>query len=130
MRVEQRLRELGLILPDGSLAPPFGRVGADVTPEQATQSARLTLLATLSSLQRAVGDLDRVVWLKVFGMVSSTPDCTQQPSVINGCSDLILELYGPDTGQDARSAVGLAALPFNIPVEIEVEVGLLPARRR
>ncbi|TME30359.1 MAG: RidA family protein, partial [Chloroflexi bacterium] len=69
------------------------------------------------------GDLDRIsAWLRVFGMVNSTPDFSAQPSVINGCSDLLLELYGPEAGRHARSAVGLAALPFNIPVEIEAEV--------
>jgi len=61
-------------------------------------------------------------WLRVFGMVKSPPDFKAQPNVINGCSDLLLEVYGPEAGQHARSAVGLAALPFNISVEIEAEV--------
>ncbi len=113
----------GPLNPDGSLAPPFGKVGKDVTPEQAYQSARLTALAILASLKRELGDLDRVVaWLRVFGMVNSAPDFNQQPSVINGFSDLILELYGPDAGNHARSAVGMAGLPLDIPVEIEAEV--------
>ncbi len=113
----------GPVNPDGSLAPPFGKVGKDVTPEQAYQSARLTALAILASLKRELGDLDRVVaWLRVFGMVNSAPDFNQQPSVINGFSDLILELYGPDAGNHARSAVGMAGLPLDIPVEIEAEV--------
>ena len=108
---------------DGTLAGPFGKVPSDVSPEQAYQSARLVALAMLASLQRELGDLDRVTaWLRVFGMVNSTPDFAAQPSVVNGCSDLLLEVYGPDAGQHARSAVGLAALPFNIPVEIEAEV--------
>ena len=63
-------------------------------------------------------------WLRVFGMVNSAPGFTDQPSVINGCSDLILELYGPEAGQHARSAVGMAELPFGIPVEIEAEVAI------
>jgi enamine deaminase RidA (YjgF/YER057c/UK114 family) len=109
--------------PDGSLAGPFGKVGQEVTVEQAYQSARLTALSILGSLQRALGDLERVsAWLRVFGMVNSAPGFMQQPQAINGFSDLILELYGPERGQHARSAVGMAELPFNIPVEIEAEV--------
>jgi enamine deaminase RidA (YjgF/YER057c/UK114 family) len=115
----------GPLNPDGSLAGPFGKVPTDVSPEQAYQSARLVGLAMLASLQRELGDLDRVAaWLRVFGMVNSAPDFAAQPGVINGCSDLLLEVFGPDVGQHARSAVGLAALPFNIPVEIEAEVEL------
>lgn len=113
----------GPLNPDGSLAPPFGKVGQDVTPDQAYQSARLIALAVLASLKRELGDLDRVTaWLRVFGMVNSAPGFNQQPSVINGFSDLILELYGPETGTHARSAVGMAELPLGIPVEIEAEV--------
>jgi hypothetical protein len=113
----------GPLNPDGSLAGPFGKVPTEVTPEQAYTSARLVCLAMLASLKRTLGDLDRVTaWLRVFGMVNSAPDFADQPSVINGCSDLLLQLYGDEAGQHARSAVGLAALPFNIPVEIEAEV--------
>lgn len=111
---------------DGSLAPPFGKVGAEVSPEAAYQAARLTALSMLASLRRELGDLDRVAaWLRVFGMVNAAPGFTQLPQVINGCSDLILELYGPERGAHARSAVGMAELPFQIPVEIEAEVELL-----
>jgi enamine deaminase RidA (YjgF/YER057c/UK114 family) len=109
--------------PDGSLAPPFGKVGAQVSVEEGYQAARLTGLSLLASLKRALGDLDRVsAWLRVFGMVNSAPDFTRQSAVINGFSDLILELYGPEVGQHSRSAVGMAALPFDLPVEIEAEV--------
>jgi enamine deaminase RidA (YjgF/YER057c/UK114 family) len=109
--------------PDGSLAKPLGKVGAEVSPEEAYQSARLVALAMLSSLKRALGDLDRVTaWLRVHGMVNSAPGFTRQPDVINGFSDLIIELYGDEAGQHARSAVGMAELPFGIPVEIEAEV--------
>ena len=95
----------------------------EVSPEEAYQSARRVGLAILASLRRELGDLDRVTaWLRVFGMVNSAPDFGAQPSVINGCSDLLLEVFGADVGQHARSAVGLASLPFNIPVEIEAEV--------
>jgi enamine deaminase RidA (YjgF/YER057c/UK114 family) len=113
-------------LPDGSLAPPFGKVGAEVSLDEAYQAARLTALSMLASLKREVGDLERVTaWLRVFGMVCSAPGFTQQPQVMNGFSDLILELYGPERGAHARSAVGMAELPFHIPVEIEAEVELV-----
>lgn len=110
---------------DGSLAQPLGKVGRDVTPEQAYRAARLTGLAILGSLKRQLGDLDRIgAWVRVFGMVNSAPGFNQQPSVINGFTDLIVELFGADAGAHARSAVGMAELPFNIPVEIEAEVYL------
>jgi len=110
---------------DGTLAGPFGKVGEGITLDQAIHAARLTGLAMLASLKRELGDLDRVgAWLRVFGMVNAAPWFSQQPAVINGFSDLILELYGPERGRHARSAVGMAALPFDIPVEIEAEVAL------
>lgn len=110
---------------DGSLAPPFGKVGREVSLEQAYASARLTGLAILGSLKRELGDLDRITaWSRVFGMVNSAPGFNKQPAVINGFTDLILEIFGAEKGAHARSAVGLAELPFNIPVEIEGEVEL------
>ncbi|HEV2239299.1 MAG TPA: RidA family protein [Ktedonobacterales bacterium] len=113
----------GPLAPDGTLADPLGKVGAELTLEQGYQAARLVALAHLASLKRALGDLDRVTaWLRVFGMVNVAPGFVQTPGVINGYSDLILELYGPEVGTHARSAVGLAELPFRIPVEIEAEV--------
>jgi enamine deaminase RidA (YjgF/YER057c/UK114 family) len=112
---------------DGSFALPLGKVGADLTVEQGYHAARLTGLSILGSLKRALGDLDRVrAWVRVFGMVNSAPGFTMQPSVINGFSDLILALYGPRRGAHARSAVGMAELPFQIPVEIEGEVEIIP----
>src|SRR3954469_24544542 len=109
--------------PDGKLAPPFGKVGAEVSVEQAYQSARLVGLSILGSLKRELGDLDRVTaWLRVHGMVNTAPGFNQTPAVINGFSDLIVELYGPEVGRHVRSAVGMAELPFDIPVEIEGEV--------
>jgi hypothetical protein len=110
---------------DGTVAGPFGQVGTDVTAEQAYVSARVTGLAILGSLRRELGDLDRIAgWTRLFGMVNSAPGFGNQPAVINGCSDLILEVFGPHVGAHTRSAVGMAALPFGIPVEIEGEVAL------
>jgi enamine deaminase RidA (YjgF/YER057c/UK114 family) len=97
---------------DGSLTMPLGAVGLKVSEDQAYQAERLTGLAILGSLQRQLGDLDRIqVWTRVFGMVNSAPSFNRQPAVINGFSDLILEVFGPEVGAHARSAVGLAALP-------------------
>jgi enamine deaminase RidA (YjgF/YER057c/UK114 family) len=108
---------------DGSIAAPLGKLGRELTVEQGCEAARLTALSMLASLQRALGDLDRIsAWLRVFGMVNSAAGFNKQPSVINGFSDLILELYGADVGAHSRSAVGMAELPFGIPVEIEAEV--------
>jgi enamine deaminase RidA (YjgF/YER057c/UK114 family) len=113
----------GALDPDGSLARPFGKVGAEVSEEQGYEAARLTALAMLTSLKRALGDLDRVsAWLRVFGMVNSAPGFTKQPNLINGFSDLILSVYGFEPGDHARSAVGMAELPLGMPVEIEAEV--------
>jgi hypothetical protein len=115
----------GPTLEDGSLATPLGKVGLDVSEAQAYQAARLTGLAILGSLQRRLGNLDRIAaWTRVFGMVNSAPGFNRQPAVINGFTDLILDVFGPEVGAHARSAVGLAALPFDIPVEIEGEVEL------
>ena len=109
---------------DGSIAPPLGKIGAGALGiEEGYAAARLVALALLGSLQRALGDLDRIVaWTRVFGMVNSAPGFNRQPAVINGCSDLLLEVFGPEVGSHARSAVGVFELPFDIPVEIEAEV--------
>ena len=156
MKVEAKLEELGLVLPepikvppglvlpfawvrvrgdrayvsghgplnpDGSLSGPLGKLGTEVSEEQGYEAARLTALSILGDLKRTLGDLDRVTaWLRVFGMVNSAPGFVRQPNVINGFSDLILELYGPEAGDHARSAVGMAELPLGMPVEIEAEV--------
>ncbi|MBL8383624.1 MAG: RidA family protein [Burkholderiales bacterium] len=109
--------------PDGSLAAPLGKVGRELSVEEGYAAARLTALSVLGSLRRALGDLDRVrAWSRVFGMVNSAPGFNRQPAVINGFSDLILELWGAEAGAHARSAVGMAELPFDIPVEVEAEV--------
>lgn len=110
---------------DGGLAQFEGRVGDALDEAQAYAAARLTTLSMLASLQRTLGTLDRIKrWVHVFGMVRSAPDFSRQPNVINGCSDLLLALWGPEMGQHARSAVGMAELPFGIPVEIEAEAEL------
>ena len=107
---------------DGSLAQPLGKVGAEVTVAEGYQAARGVALAHLGSLKRALGDLDRVTaWLRVFAMVNAAPDFNQTPLVTNGYSDLILELYGPDVGQHARSSIGMQ-LPLNAPINCEAEV--------
>ncbi|MEJ7931804.1 RidA family protein [Ramlibacter sp. AN1015] len=109
--------------PDGSICGPLGKVGAEVSEEAAHEAARLTALSVLASLERELGDLDRIAgWLRVFGMVQSAPGFQRQPAVINGFSDLILSVFGDEVGAHARSAVGMFELPFNIPVEIEAEV--------
>ncbi len=96
-----------------------------LTREQGYQAARLTGLAILASLKRELGDLDRITgWLRVYGMVNTAPGFTETPGVINGFSDLILQLWGPEQGRHARSAVGLAELPYSIPVEIGAEVAI------
>jgi hypothetical protein len=152
--VEERLSALGLVLPaasklppgvnlpfpwvrvvgsraiisghgptnaDGSIAQPLGKVGADVTQEQAYTAARLTGLAILGSPKRELGNLERIAcWCRVFGMVNSAPGFNRQPAVINGFTDLIISVFGPERG----AAVGMAELPFRIPVEIEAEVEL------
>ena len=108
--------------PDGSIAGPLGKVGAEVSAEEGYESARRVALAHLASLKRALGDLDRVTaWLRVFAMVNVAPDFNQTPLVTNGYSDLILELYGPEIGMHARSSIGMA-LPLGAPVLCEAEV--------
>ncbi len=110
---------------DGSIAGPFGKLGAEISVAQGYAAARAVALSMLGSLKRELGDLDRVrAWLHLHGMVNCTADFAQQPAVINGCSDLILALYGSERGAHSRSAVGMAALPFAMPVEIEGRVAI------
>ena len=109
----------------GAIAGPLGKVGADLTPEQGHAAARQVALGMLASLREALGSLDRVShWLKLFGMVNVAPGFNAIPGVINGASELILEVFGPERGAHARSAVGMAELPFGVPVEIEGEIKL------
>jgi enamine deaminase RidA (YjgF/YER057c/UK114 family) len=111
--------------PDGSIAGPLGKLGKELTLDQGYQAAKLVGLSILGDLKRALGDLDRVAqWLRVLGMVNVAAGFNQTTAVINGFSELILELYGPERGAHTRSAVGMAALPLDISVEIEAEVEL------
>jgi len=99
-----------------------GKVGADLTLEEGYEAARRVALGLLSSLKTEIGDLDKVRRVdKLLGMVNCTPDFLDQPKVINGASDLLVELFD-DKGRHARSAVGMNALPMNISVEIEMVV--------
>ncbi len=108
---------------DGSVSHPRGQVGAEVSVEEGYELARKTALSILASLERELSDLDRITgWARVFGMVNSAPGFDKQPLVINGFSDVILDVFGADVGRHARSAVGMAGLPFKIAVEIEAEV--------
>jgi enamine deaminase RidA (YjgF/YER057c/UK114 family) len=150
MSIEQRLTELKLALPtlsqpigtyvqakqvgdllylsgkgprnlaDGSV--PKGKLGAGLTIEQGYAYARDVGLMLIASMKHALGDLDRVAEIvKVLGMVNATPDFENHPKVINGCSDLFVEVFG-EAGRHARSAVGMSSLPGGIPVEIEAIV--------
>lgn len=104
---------------DGSTTV-IGKVGGDLTLEQGRDAARTTALSILATMRAELGDLDRVRQvIKVFGMVNVAPGFTNTPAVIDGCSDVLVEIFG-DAGRHTRSAVGLAELPFGIAVEIEL----------
>ena len=153
-RIDERLGELGLELPEVFSAPPgiefkfdlvhvsgghayisghlpidgtqvlmTGRVGGELTLEQGQDAARLTTLSILASLKAELGDLDRVTqWVKALGLVQCAPGFDKPPAVINGFTDLVLDLWGDPAGRHARSAIGAAQLPFDVPVEIEAIV--------
>ena len=109
--------------PDGTLAQPFGQLGGAVSVEQGKELAQKVALGMLGSLKRELGDLDRITgWCRILGMVNCVADFDKQPLVINGFSELILEVFGPEVGRHARSAVGVAGLPLGFAVEIEAEV--------
>ena len=149
MSVNQRLQDLGIVLPEvakpaGAYLPAVvsgnlvftagqiplvdgklvatGKVGKEITQEQAKDIARICALNAVSAVRGAIGDLDRVKRIvKVVGFVASTPDFTQQPFVLNGASELLQQIFGDD-GIHARSAVGVAVLPLDAPVEVELVV--------
>ncbi len=103
-----------------------GKLGKDLTVEQGYEAARITAINQLAALKAEIGNLNRVKRIvKVMGMVNSDPSFTEQPAVINGFSDLMVEVFG-DAGKHARAAVGMAALPMNIAVEIEMIVEVAP----
>ena len=113
--------------PDGSFPGPFGKVPSEVSLEAAQTAARATAVSMLATLKRVLGDLDRVTaWLMVYGMVNADPGYPQTTTAINAFSDLVLDLYGPDVGQHARVAVGMATLPLNNAVTVAAEVELAP----
>ena len=109
--------------PDGTILGPFGRVGAEVTPEQAMEAARLATLAMIASAKRTIGTLDRVVaWLRVDGYVLTAPGFDRTTNIINAGSKLIVELFGKSVGQHARTAMGVAATPLSCPVVLGAEI--------
>jgi len=114
--------------PDGSIKGPFGRVGAEVTLEEASEAAKLATLSLLASVRRALGgSLDRVeAVLKVEGYVLVAPGFDKTTHVINGCSRLLVELFGEEAGQHARTAMGVAATPLSCPVVIAAEFAIRP----
>jgi enamine deaminase RidA (YjgF/YER057c/UK114 family) len=109
---------------------PSGKLGRDFTIEQGYQHARTTGLDLIAVMKAELGSLDRVKRIvKVLGMVNCVPEFTDPPKVINGASDLFVEVFG-DRGRHARSAVGMNSLPMGIPVEIEMIVEVAPAKAR
>jgi enamine deaminase RidA (YjgF/YER057c/UK114 family) len=107
---------------DGHEVLVAGKVGAEISPERGYEAARLTALSVLASLDAELGDLDRVTgWVKLLGLVNCAPGFNATPGVINGFSDLVLELWGP-AGRHARSAIGASELPFDMSVEVEAIV--------
>lgn len=121
----------GALNPDGSLSGPFGKVGEEVSAEEGYGAARGAALSVLASLKRELGDLDRVsAWLMVHGLVNAAPDFGGTAGVMNGFSDLILDLYGPEAGVHARTAPGVATLPLNHAVFVAAEVEIQPRPAR
>lgn len=110
---------------DGAEVLVTGRVGAELELEQGYEAARLTGLSIFASLEQELGDLDRVTgWVKALGLVQCAPGFDKPPAVINGFTDLVLEVWGPQAGRHARSAIGAGQLPFDVPVEVEAVVEL------
>jgi enamine deaminase RidA (YjgF/YER057c/UK114 family) len=153
VNADERLEELGLELPE---IPPMpagpqplvesvrvhgamgfvsaigpvgttGIVGGSMTLEEGREAARLTALLALRRIRDALGSLEAVErWLKVTGFVRSAPGFAQQPAVLNGFTEQIIEIYGPERGRCARSALGTSDLPMNIPIEVDAIVALRP----
>jgi enamine deaminase RidA (YjgF/YER057c/UK114 family) len=118
----------GALAPKGVLAGPFGKVPSEISLEDAQHSARLAILAVLSSLKVILGDLDRVsAWLLINGYINAEVGYRESTAVMNPCSQLIVELYGTDTGAHARTAIGAATVPLSLPVVISAEVEIAVA---
>jgi enamine deaminase RidA (YjgF/YER057c/UK114 family) len=144
MAIEEKLKEMGLevkvpsgprgklapavrtgnlVFTSGNTSPQIGKVGAEVSLEEAYQGARAAILSCLGAVKWAVGDLNKVTRVvKLLGMVNCAEGFYNTPGVIHGATDLLLELFGPEAGWHARSAVGLYQLPGNCAVEIELIV--------
>jgi enamine deaminase RidA (YjgF/YER057c/UK114 family) len=109
----------------GQVCGPFGKVGAEISLEQAQEAARRTILGILASLQKHLGSLDHIgSWLRVGGYVNTAPGFTEYPRVMNAASKLIVDIFGEARGSHARAAIGMAGLPWDVPVEIEAEIAL------
>lgn len=122
------IRDGDLVLTSGQLPfvagslPATGKVGADVSAERAQELARVCAVNAVAAVHELIGDLDRVAQVvKVVGFVASDPSFTGQPGVLNGASDVLAEIFG-EAGRHARSAVGVAVLPLDAPVEVEITV--------
>lgn len=112
---------------DGSIDGPFGLLGRDLSTEQGYSEAREVALSVLANIKDEIGDLSRIVgWSRVFGMVASAPGYTEQHLVVNGFSDLVIDVFGPSIGRHARSAIGVCGLPLGFAMEIEGEVLISP----
>ncbi|MFZ1872414.1 MAG: RidA family protein [Chania sp.] len=110
----------------GQIIGPFGKVGDAISLEEAQTAAHLTMLSIFASLQRELGNLDRIAaWVRVSGMVNSSQNFVDFPKVINPASQLIEDIFGTEIGSHSRIAIGVAGLPWNVPVEIEAELELL-----
>jgi enamine deaminase RidA (YjgF/YER057c/UK114 family) len=108
---------------DGAEVLVRGRVGGELDLEAGYEAARLTGLSIFASLERELGDLDRVTrWVKALGLVQCAAGSDKPPAVINGFTELVLDVWGPEAGRHARSAIGAAQLPFDVPVEVEAIV--------
>ena len=158
-KIEDRLKELGIILPrppkavanylpgvkvgeilyvagtigttvgpnDEDILPIKGKLGRDLTVEQGYQSARLTAINHLAMIKAVIGDLDRVVRIvKLIGYVNAAPGFKEAPWVLNGASDLLVEVFGPERGRHARAALYQNELTYDAPVEIEMTVQVMP----
>ncbi|WP_188940866.1 RidA family protein [Nakamurella endophytica] len=109
--------------PDGSPAGPYGRVPDQVSLEEAQQSARSAALAVIAAVERAVGDLDRIdAWVTVNGFVQAQPGYARTTAVLNSFSEIVLAVFGPEVGDHARTAIGVAALPLDLPVVVAAEL--------